>query len=90
MQANDDMTTNETKIKNLLLPLITAEVKTAPKKRQSRKRYTSSKAKENLLLRLKQKRREVQQLGINPDDLLEEEEKRQLFVRKNKEKIRWP
>jgi hypothetical protein len=26
MQANDDMTTNENKIKNLLLPLITAEV----------------------------------------------------------------
>jgi tRNA A37 threonylcarbamoyladenosine modification protein TsaB len=37
----------------------------------------SPKAIDNLSLKLKQKKQEVQQLEINPNDILEEEEKRQ-------------
>ena len=34
---------------------------------------------EDLSLRLRQKQRDTEQLGINPDEILEEEEKRQPF-----------
>ena len=37
------------------------------------------KARENMLLKSKQKNRELEQLGINPDDIIEQEEKRQPF-----------
>jgi hypothetical protein len=37
---------------------------------------SKSKAIDDLSTKLKQKKREVEQLGINPDDILEEEEKR--------------
>ena len=43
----------------------------------------SPKAIDNLSLKLKQKKQEVQQLEINPNDILEEEEKSNLFVSKN-------
>jgi hypothetical protein len=85
MQVNDDMTTNENKSKNEKSTTATTndnsntskDTAATISKINNEEKDNKSKSAYDLSARLKQKNREVEQLGINPDDILEEEEKRQ-------------
>ena len=85
------MNTNENKTENERSTTATANGNSSSKsndraasisKIDNQEKHNNSRATDDLSVKLKQKKREVEQLAINPDDILEELEKRQPLCQK--------